>query len=684
MSERSIIIMKKTLSQIKNKPRFIILICIILAVFTEIFLGNYRHWESLFFKPVSYEGIALGDGVTYISDQTYQLDFDKDASIYIVGLNDIVNNIYIGIDCKYKIMTPPAISVAACDEGNSVLTHFFSKSYYPSVEQTNYYRTHFYGKVSMIKINLKELNNTEFQLNQILVNTRVPFYFSLVRGIVFFFFWGATSLLVTTSKWLSLPFHQFAQQKKYFLLGGALLLLMLIFWYNIASHNKYYTSYNDMTDHYARLAEAFANHSFSIEELPSEELLALSNPYDRTLRDMSDIHYLWDYALYDGKYYVYYGVVPVFLFYLPYYLLFHAHILTYRVVFICLFFILSGLYLLFWKLSANQNSAMPLPIFYLLICLMANVIGAGVTYSPDMYSVPILLSIAFILWGSLSIWKAWKMQGLRQYFFYFIGGLFFALTAGCRPQFLIFSFFLPPLIYQIWKENSKKTGKTMGVLISIAIPYCLVASGLMYYNHARFGSVFDFGANYNLTTNDMRHRIWSLDFLGDSIYYYLFRNVNLQTAFPYLQRNTMEYAYNGFIIQEKTFGGLFRLCPLFFLVLLPVVYKRYYDNKKIRTFHISLLVMGLIVLILDTEMAGLLYRYTLDLDLFLIIPLILTMIQLYSHFQKMDTKIGVYATQFILVLIYIGLGIHFLMPFVADNYLDGEMIGNIYQILHIL
>ncbi len=34
----------------------------------------------------------------------------------------------------------------------------------------------------------------------------------------------------------------------------------------------------------------------------------------------------------------------------------------------------------------------------------------------------------------------------------------------------------------------------------------LVAVGLMWYNAARFGSPFDFGANYNLTSNDMTHR----------------------------------------------------------------------------------------------------------------------------------------------------------------------------------
>lgn len=44
------------------------------------------------------------------------------------------------------------------------------------------------------------------------------------------------------------------------------------------------------------------------------ELLALENPYDAGARDaaqINDIH--WDHAFYNGRYYVYFGLVPCLL-----------------------------------------------------------------------------------------------------------------------------------------------------------------------------------------------------------------------------------------------------------------------------------------------------------------------------------------------------------------------------------
>ena len=51
----------------------------------------------------------------------------------------------------------------------------------------------------------------------------------------------------------------------------------------------------------------------------------------------------------------------------------------------------------------------------------------------------------------------------------------------------------------------------LGIVIFIAIikffifmlPFVIFGAFMMFYNYARFGSVFDFGQNYNLTVMDM-------------------------------------------------------------------------------------------------------------------------------------------------------------------------------------
>ena len=79
----------------------------------------------------------------------------------------------------------------------------------------------------------------------------------------------------------------------------------------------------------------------------------------------------------------------------------------------------------------------------------------------------------------------------------------------------------------------------------------------MYYNYARFGSVFDFGASYNLTTNDMRYRGWVWGRIPYGIFVYLFQPVKLTTDFPFMETLFASTHYMGITIQEFTPGGLF-------------------------------------------------------------------------------------------------------------------------------
>ena len=85
-----------------------------------------------------------------------------------------------------------------------------------------------------------------------------------------------------------------------------------------------------------------------------------------------------------------------------------------------------------------------------------------------------------------------------------------ALVVGCRPQLIVLSLVAFPLFWR--KYITKRTILTRKGAIEFACliaPYIVVAAGLMLYNHARFGSFTDFGANYNLTVNDMTKRGWT-------------------------------------------------------------------------------------------------------------------------------------------------------------------------------
>ncbi|MFR4802239.1 MAG: cytochrome C oxidase Cbb3, partial [Eggerthellaceae bacterium] len=88
----------------------------------------------------------------------------------------------------------------------------------------------------------------------------------------------------------------------------------------------------DNAQQYAELAKSMAHGKLYLEEEPPNWLQNMEDPYDRGARDQmvkeTGENYLWDVAYYEGHYYVYFGVVPVVLFYLPFYLLTGANFPT--------------------------------------------------------------------------------------------------------------------------------------------------------------------------------------------------------------------------------------------------------------------------------------------------------------------------------------------------------------------
>lgn len=80
---------------------------------------------------------------------------------------------------------------------------------------------------------------------------------------------------------------------------------------------------------YDELAQAILDGKTYIDnnDVP-QSLLDLENPYDTTARTVasqaSGDHYRWDVAFFNGHYYVYFGIVPLLLMYLPFRAFFDA------------------------------------------------------------------------------------------------------------------------------------------------------------------------------------------------------------------------------------------------------------------------------------------------------------------------------------------------------------------------
>ncbi|MBO4863135.1 MAG: hypothetical protein J5517_02100 [Eubacterium sp.] len=353
-------------------------------------------------------------------------------------------------------------------------------------------------------------------------------------------------------------------------------------------------------------------------EKPVEVLNSMENPYDPYLRgELMDFwDYKFDHAYYNGEYYVYFGVVPVILLYLPYYLITGNHIRNHTVCMIGIILILLGIFLLFDELVKKYYKKCSIAVWFMSIATM--LMGSYIIYitkRPDIYSVPITFAVAFALLGMWAFLKAIKPDKPSLDMKYLIiGSLLTALIAGCRPQIFIV-FIIDVLILRKYFFSVKYLKSRQGLIscMAVIIPMIIVATALMIYNYKRFDNPFDFGAFYNLTFNDMRNRGWVWDRVPYGSVMYLFRPPELSPVYPFfsnIEKNTM---YMGETIQETTYGGLIWACPVSLFCFLPFLFRKKYEDKCVLKYiSVSTLLSGIVIMIFDTVNSGILARYFFD------------------------------------------------------------------------
>ena len=268
---------------------------------------------------------------------------------------------------------------------------------------------------------------------------------------------------------------------------------------------------------------------------------------------------------------------------------------------------------------------------------------------PDFYSIPKLCALMFSVWG-LGLWLASiKDTGYLSAPHLAAGSLCMAAVAGCRPQLLMGSFLAIPLFWFSLlpnRQNRKRTGYWKSILC-FTVPFILVAAGLMYYNQIRFGSPFDFGANYNLTTNDMTQRGLRLGRVPAGIFSYLFQFPSNTVRFPFLSPvSKADTAFQGVNIIDETYGGL--LTGSLFLWASFLAFRRNgpVKSRSLRLLCILSLCSAFIIVGTDTMMAGTLESYMNDFAIFLILPAIIVLFSLYFSFET-----GQYQNSILLVLL---------------------------------
>lgn len=294
-------------------------------------------------------------------------------------------------------------------------------------------------------------------------------------------------------------------------------------------------------------------------DLPESTILnEMENPYDPQARkdlnagvywDGNAYRSYWDHAYYNGHFYMYFGVVPAIIVFLPYRIITGTPLTSYHATQLFTVLIIIGLFVLF---DLIREKLCPMMSHFVFMALGSAFSLVSVWYfstTPTLYCTAISSAVAMMVWSFyfyLSVfWR--NLSPLKTNLFLVLAALLGALAFGCRPPVALSNFSMVFILFYIVKKNPKN-------IIPIAFPYLIIGIFLMLYNYARFDNPFEFGQAYQLTISDLTS-------------YSLFTNVSLLKIMNgfitlFLQSSTLSNTF-----PYVTFSGILLEFPIYLIAL---------------------------------------------------------------------------------------------------------------------
>ncbi|MBE6751736.1 MAG: hypothetical protein E7556_04340 [Ruminococcaceae bacterium] len=647
----SLLIYKKANKNFKDNKKLtaILLSFLVLAVGLEVTVFNVNFYNN--FKN---EEIPLNHYLEYFElNNKYVLTYENNT-LFFPEIDDNIKNIHFDI-ADINTEKNITVTIKLSDDGNLVTYETPERNISRDVKKSHYINIHPYGNVSGMSVSFDLGEKDVITLNGISLNTKRPFSFSIFRILIVILVCGFVYLFSGKSELNKMKLKDnketYSVLATFFIcvLSGVFAILAVInplfLGIDITSNGLEFVPLN-MQNHnmYDELACAILDGKTYIDnnDVP-DSLKELSNPYDTTLRaiksEQTGDKYRWDVAYFNGHYYVYFGVVPLILMYLPFRVITSSPFPTAVGIIIFAILFTIGVYKLITLIAEKKFKN--LTVRDVLLIFITTVISCGLIFlvkRPDFYSIPIITGMTFSVFGIYN-WIYGLYNEKNRNLRFFIGSLCMALVAGCRPQMLLLTFLAIPLFFKKYLTDKEiKTKKGILELVLLLSPYVVVAAGLMYYNFIRFSSPFDFGSNYQLTTNDVTNRGMNMGRTGLGFFTYLFQPPVFSAEFPFLEKVTIRTNYVGKTIYENCFGGLITSTPILWFIGLLGKAKNTLKEKKLLSYTILLILSGFILVFFDSQAGGLLQRYISDFGFIFFGAVILIIFALYENVKTENEK----------------------------------------------
>ncbi len=352
----------------------------------------------------------------------------------------------------------------------------------------------------------------------------------------------------------------------------------------------------------------------------------MENPYDPEARKEAGVKVHWDSAYYKGKYYLYFGIVPVLLLFLPHLLIRGTSLVTWKATAIFSAFIVLGLFALLRLIARRFYPRMTQGLLLVLSTACSFLSLWYATAAPALYCTAIVAAIAMMVWSFYFYFRAVfveqreSLQGLWA----FLGGVCGALAAGCRPPIAVANLLAVPLVITFLRTR-KVTSRTIRHVVYAILPYIVVAACLMVYNYVRFENPFEFGQVYQMTVAD-QHAYGSL-----------LETFSLSDTLKGLQRQFLRVPDYKRAFPWLRFGGAYFNFPILlasFLLFLPGSVKSAHREKWFGT-QLMLLALPFIISTLDVLWSPyLLERYRMDIYWLMAIAAFIALAAIYERIRS--------------------------------------------------
>ncbi len=608
--------------------------------FLELTVFNFMSYQMFL---LDYKEECLDLENAYIEIGVADIDLENNC-ILIDGKNEVVVtfndlNKKIGSICTNILFENDTeitkVVVDMGDETHQEYRYDVAKAdVLPDIDSSKYISCAFSGNVGDFRIKFTGYDdNHKIVVSDIIINKPIPFEVSYLRVLLFFV------ILLFAYSLLSVSEYKEPFEKKKKLCGMHLAVTTILFCFiafcivdEKMGDDKTFKSEmklnygNQITE---ELVEAFKNKQLSLMMEPDESILNVENPYDWGQRGTANAQYEWDHLLYDGKYYSYYGVAPVLLFYLPYNLITgyycstHISILLFSIV--GLIFLTLTYNVILKKYYSTIPAGMAIAGHLILMC--ANGIWFSVARN-IFYEISISCGFMFVTMGTFFLFSSNVIgKGKVSCVKIFLSSLFLAIAVLCRPTlavycicaciYIIYGFLKKePVIETESQKKPKHVNKVIYTFCAV-LPYVVFGGFQMWYNMARFGSPLDFGIQYSLTINDFTHSQYHFIFVMIGVFNYLFAVPSFIPQYPFVTTEFSRFDANGYYFSDSgnTSGIVFLALPVFGYLLSKKALDKLPDKKsKIKSLlivGIPCVVMPLIILFSVWE-SGYAVRYTAD------------------------------------------------------------------------